>query len=241
MIVLLTDFGQSEYVGVMKGVIYRINKDAKIVDLSHNISAQNIIEAAWVLKNNHKYFPEGSTFCCVVDPGVGTGRKALAVKTANYYFVAPDNGLLWETLKEQKIIDIIEIPIPTDASNTFHGRDVFAKAAANIDSGHFDTLGSKTEEIKSLELYRKGREGLVVRIDRFGNIITNLPKEDKTAYSLKFGEKSCRMNFYPNYHAAEDNELFLIEGSCNTLEISLKNGNANDRLHLQTGIKVEIS
>jgi len=241
MIVLLTDFGQSEYVGVMKGVIYRIDKDAKIVDLSHNISAQNIIEASWVLKNNHKYFPEGSTFCCVVDPGVGTGRKALAVKTANYYFVAPDNGLLWETLKGQKIIDIREIPIPTDASNTFHGRDVFAKAAANIDLGHFDTLGSKTEKIKMLELYRKARVGLVVRIDSFGNIITNLPKEDKTAYSLKFGGKSCRMNFYPNYHAAKDNELFLIEGSCNTLEISLKNGNANDILHLQTGIKIEIS
>ena len=241
MIVLLTDFGQSEYVGVMKGVIYRIDKDAKIVDLSHNISAHNIIEASWVLKNNHKYFPEGATFCCVVDPGVGTGRKALAVKTANYYFAAPDNGLLWETLKEQKIIDIREIPIPTDASNTFHGRDVFAKAAANIDLGHFDTLGSKTEEIKSLELYRKAREGLVVRIDRFGNIITNLPKEDKTTYSLKFGEKSCRMNFYPNYHAAKENELFLIEGSCNTLEISLKNGNANDILQVQTGRKIEIS
>jgi len=100
MIILLTDFGQSEYVGVMKAVIYSINKDAKIVDLCHDISPQKTIEASWVLKNNYKYFPEGATFCCVVDPGVGTERKALAVKTTGYYFVAPDNGLLWETLKE---------------------------------------------------------------------------------------------------------------------------------------------
>jgi len=241
MIILLTDFGQSEYVGVMKGVIYSINKDAKIVDLCHDISPQKTIEASWVLKNNYKYFPKGAIFCCVVDPGVGTERKALAVKTAGYYFVAPDNGLLWETLKEQKIIDIREIPIPPDANSTFHGRDVFAKAAANIDLDHFDTLGPKTEEMERLEIYREAREGTVVRIDRFGNIITNLPKEDKTLYSLKIGDRTYHMSFYPNYNAAEDNELFLIEGSCNTLEISLKNGSANDRLHLQTGRKIEIS
>ncbi len=241
MIILLTDFGQSEYVGVMKGVIYSINKGAKIVDLCHDISPQKTIEASWVLKNNYKYFPEGAIFCCVVDPGVGTERKALAVKTTGYYFVAPDNGLLWETLKEQKIIDIREIPIPPDASSTFHGRDVFAKAAANIALGHFDTSGPKTEEMQRLEIYRKAREGTVVRIDRFGNIITNLPKEDKTSYSLKIEDRSYQMLFHPNYHAAQDNELFLLEGSCNTLEISLKNGSANDRLQLQTGSKIEIS
>jgi len=165
----------------------------------------------------------------------------LAVKTTTYYFVAPDNGLLWETLKEQKIISIREIPIPPDASSTFHGRDVFAKAAANIDLGHFDTLGPKTEEMERLEIYQKAREGTVVRIDRFGNIITNLPKEDKTSYSLKIGDRSYQMSFYPTYDAAQNNELFLLEGSCNTLEISLKNGNANDRLHVQTGRKIEIS
>ncbi|MGD8499985.1 MAG: SAM-dependent chlorinase/fluorinase [Phycisphaerales bacterium] len=240
MIISLTDFGQSEYVGVMKGVIYGIDRDAKIVDLCHDISPQNIIEASWVLKNSHKYFPEGAIFCCVVDPGVGTERKALGVKTADYYFVAPDNGLLWETLKEQEIIDTREIPIPKDASNTFHGRDVFAKAAANIDLGHFDTLGTKAEEIKRLELHQDGRVGIVVRIDRFGNVITNLPGEDKTTYSVKVEEKSCRMNFYPNYNAAEDDELFLIEGSCNTLEISLRNGNANKKLNVETGTRIEI-
>lgn len=241
MIILLTDFGQSEYVGVMKGVIYGIDKNAKIVDLCHNISPQKTIEASWILKNNYEYFPKGAIFCCVVDPGVGTERKALTVKTTNWYFVAPDNGLLWETIKKQKIIDIKEIPVHEDASCTFHGRDVFAKAAAAIDLGHFDTIGTKTEEIEKLEIYQNKTVGVVVRIDRFGNIITNLPNEDKTTYSVKVEERSCQMNFYPNYQAAKDNELFLIEGSCNTLEISLKNGNANDRLHVQIGRKIEIT
>jgi len=241
MIVLLTDFGLSEYVGVMKGVIYYINNNAIIVDLCHNISAQNIIEASWVLKNNYKYFAEGVTFCCVVDPGVGTERKALGVKTTKYNFVAPDNGLLWEALKEQEILRIRNIPIPEDASNTFHGRDVFAKSAANIDLGHFDTIGPKIEEIKEYELYLNGREGLVVRIDSFGNVITNLPNEEKTTYSVKVEERIYQMNFHPNYHAAKDNELFLIEGSSNTLEISLRNGNANDKLQIETGRRIEIS
>ncbi len=252
MIVLLTDFGQSEYVGVMKGVIYSIDPDAKIVDLCHDIQPQSIIEASWLLRNNYKYFPEGTTFCCVVDPGVGTERKALAVRTNNYYFVAPNNGLLWETLKQARIVDIRQIPIPEDASRTFHGRDVFAKAAANINKGYFGNLPrsakalrggerEKVEEIEKLELYQNEREGTVVRIDRFGNIVTNLPKQDKDSYSVELNDKKYTMRYFPNYYAAKDDELFLIEGSSNTLEISLKNGNANGKLCTKTGNKIKIS
>lgn len=241
MIVLLTDFGQSEYVGVMKGVIYSIACDAKIVDLCHDVSPQNIIEASWLLKNNYKYFPESAAFCCVVDPGVGTERKTLAVKTENFFFVAPDNGLLWETLKEQKIIDIRQIPIPADASRTFHARDVFALAAANISLGNFNGIGEKIKQIERLELYQNQREGIVVRIDRFGNIITNLAKQDKDKYSVQMAGRKYVMNYCPNYDTAKDDDLFLIEGSCNTLEISLKNGNANDKLNIKVGEKITIS
>jgi len=241
MIVLMTDFGLSEYVGVMKGVIYRIHADATIVDLCHDISPQSVIEASWILKSNCTYFPKDAIFCCVVDPGVGTERKALAVKTVDYTFVAPDNGLLWETLKEQEIVDIRMIPIPEDASHTFHGRDVFAEAATNIDLGRFDTLGPTTNKLEKLALYRHQRVGTVVRIDRFGNIITNLPSEGKTTYSVEVCGRHSRMDFYPNYDGVADNELFLIEGSCKTLEISLKNGNANERLRLKTGSRIEIA
>ena len=241
MIVLLTDFGQSEYVGVMKAVIYRIDGEAKIVDLCHEIGSQSIIEASWVLKNSYKHFPAGAVFCCVVDPGVGTERKALAVRTAEYHFIAPDNGLLWETLAEQKIVKIRVIPVPDGASSTFHGRDVFAKAAADIGLGRFDTLGPETRDIEKLELSHSAGVGIVVRIDRFGNVITNLPPEDKEAYSVKVGEQQWKLKFYRTYQVAPDNELFLIEGSCNTLEISLKNGDANARLRLKTGQRIEIS
>jgi S-adenosylmethionine hydrolase len=225
----------------MKGVIYKIACDTKIVDLCHDISPQNIIEASWLLKNNYKYFPKGATFCCVVDPGVGTERKALAVKTEDFYFVAPDNGLLWETLKHQRIIEIRQIPVPPDASRTFHGRDVFAKAAINIDLGNFNDVGEKIKEIETLELYQSQRQGLVVRIDRFGNIVTNLPKLDKDKYSVRIDGKKYLMNYYPNYNSAKDNELFLIEGSSNTLEISLKNESADDKLHVKVGEKITIS
>ncbi len=237
MIVLLTDFGQSEYVGVMKAVICSIDPDAKIVDLCHDIRPQNVIEASWILKNNYKYFPKGAAFCCVVD----TERKALAVKTADYFFVAADNGLLWETLKRERPIDIRQIPIPADASRTFHGRDVFAKAAANINLGRFDRLGEKISELKKLQLYRNGREGIVARVDRFGNIITNLPKLDKDTYCVQIAGKTYQMKFYPTYRAAEAGELFLIEGSSNTLEVSLKNASANDKLQTEPGTKIKIS
>ena len=241
MIVLLTDFGQSEYVGVMKGVIYSVARGARIVDLCHSIRPQSVTEGSWLLKNNYKYFPEGTVFCCVVDPGVGTERKAIAVKTEKYYFVGPDNGLLWETVAEQKIIDIRQIPVPTEASRTFHGRDVFAKAAANIEQGRFETIGEKIERIEKLELYKKGREGVVVRIDRFGNIVTNLAKLENDKYCVVIGEKEYMMRYCPNYMGAEEDELFLIEGSNNTLEISLKNGNANDKLQVRPGGKIRIS
>ena len=241
MVVLLTDFGESEYVGVMKGVIYSIAPDARIVDLCHSISPQSVIEASWILKNNYKYFPEGATFCCVVDPGVGTERKAVGVKTEKYYFVGPDNGLLWEAVAEQRIIEIREIAIPPDASRTFHGRDVFARASANIDLGRFERIDEKIKEIEKLELYKKGREGIVVRIDRFGNIVTNLAKLEKDKYCVVIDEKEYMMRYYPNYVGAKEDELFLIEGSNNTLEISLKNGNANDKLAVRPGGKIRIS
>lgn len=241
MIVLLTDFGHSEYVGVVKGVIYSIAVDAKIVDLCHSISAQNVIEASWVLKNNYKYFPQGAIFCCVVDPGVGTERRSIALRTDKYYFVGPDNGLFWEAVSEQEIIDIRDIAIPKNASQTFHGRDVFAKAAANIETGNFEATGEKIQQIEKLEFYKEGTEGTVVRIDVFGNVISNLSKQDKDRYSVEAGGKKSEMTYYTNYDAAKEGELFLIEGSCGTLEISLKKGNANERLQLKAGVRIKIS
>jgi S-adenosylmethionine hydrolase len=241
MIVLLTDFGHSEYVGVMKAVIADIAPDARVVDLCHTIGPQCIIEASWILLNNYRYFPSDAAFCCVIDPGVGTDRKAIAVKAGSYCFVGPDNGLLWETVRGEQITEMREIPIPRDASRTFHGRDVFAKAAANIELGRFDELGDRIQEIARLEPYRQGRKGIVVRIDNFANVVTNIEKLQKEEYDVDIGGETSRMRFYPNYSLAQAGELFLIEGSSNTLEISMKNGRANDALGLQAGQTIEIS
>jgi S-adenosylmethionine hydrolase len=235
MIVLLTDFGLGEYVGAMKGVILSINPDARIVDLCHDIHPQSIVEASWILLSSFGYFPRSTTFCCVVDPGVGTNRKVIAVRTPAYRFVAPDNGLLWETLKDQTIQTIRNIPIPSGASRTFHGRDVFARAAAQADLGDMERLGERIEQIERLDLYRNGREGTVVRIDHFGNVVTNLPPLDQRRYSVRIGDRTCSMSHCPTYADAPENEPFLITGSASTLEISLKNASANETLHVTPG------
>lgn len=241
MIVLLTDFGFGEYVGVMKGVILTIDPDARIVDLCHDVRPQSIVEASWILSNNYTCFPRGSTFCCVVDPGVGTARRAIAVQTDDHYFIAPDNGLLWETLRDRKLIAIRQIPVPADASRTFHGRDIFARTAAQVDLGHFDDLGPQIETIERFELRRTGREGTVVRIDRFGNIITNLPPLPQHEYLVRTGAHGQTLPCFRTYTEAPENALFLITGSHNTLEISLKNASANDSLHLTPGQVITIS
>jgi len=240
MIVLLTDFGSAEYVGVMKGVICGIDPDASIIDLCHDITPQNLVEAAWVLKTNFKYFPHGSIFCCVVDPGVGSARNALVVQIDKYYFVAPDNGILWETLQRRKIIALKKLPVPPTASPTFHGRDVFAPAAAQINLGQFEQLGEPIDHIKKLELNQHDRTGLIVRIDRFGNLITNLPPGEQQKYSVELNGKKFTLNFYPTYDDASENELFLITGSHNTLEISRKKDHASAILTVYPGQIIKI-
>ena len=240
MIVLLTDFGLGEYVGVMKGVICQHAPDARIVDLCHDVTPQCLVEASWLLSRSYRYFPTGSVFCCVVDPGVGSDRKAVAVQTTRYSFVAPDNGILWETLKLESVVAQREIPVPAEASRTFHGRDLFAQAVAEVDRGKFEALGPATTKLKHLDPPLKGREGLVVRIDRFGNCVTNLPPQGQTHYSVSLGTRRESMPSYPTYDAAEADRLFIIEGSCGTLEISLKNGNANAELHASAGDKIVI-
>jgi S-adenosylmethionine hydrolase len=240
MIVLLTDFGQGEYVGIMKAVILGVNKDARIVDLCHTIRPQCLIEASWILKNSYPYFPKSATFCCVVDPGVGSNRRAIAVRTEDYCFVAPDNGLVWEALKAETVVEIRALGIPEGASRTFHGRDVFAGAAAKADLGRFTELGETIDRLTELELYRNGRQGIVVRIDPFGNIVTNLPPLSKDRYDVQLGGCESQMPFHATYDAAPENEPFLITGSNDTLEISVKNGSANERLGTTPGQIVTI-
>jgi len=241
MIVILTDFGHSEYLGVMKGVIYSIKKNTKIVDLSNFVTHHNIKEGAWILYKSYKHFPKNTIFLCVVDPGVGSRRQCLAVKTRNYFFVGPDNGLMYKAVFEDGFVAAVKLPIK-NASMTFHGRDVFAKAAAMLEKGvRIDKLGKKITIKTKLDFYLKGREGEVVRIDNFGNIITNLSSLNKSSYKVKTRHFNQELSFYKTYDLGLQNKLFLIKGSSDTLEISIKNSKASKKLRLKVGDKIEIS
>jgi S-adenosylmethionine hydrolase len=241
MIITLTDFGNSEYLGVMKGVIYSIAQKAKIIDLFNKVDSHNIKEGAWILQRNFKFFPNESIFLCVVDPGVGSSRKGIIIETENYLFVGPDNGLMYPAASQDEILRIIEIKFLEKISSTFHGRDVFAVTAAKLEKGiNMDELGQFIHEIKKIEFFLEDRKGEVVRIDKFGNIITNIPPLNKKEYIVKIENKEMNLNFYKTYAEAPNNELFLIEGSCNTLEISKKQASAIKELNLKLEDKIEI-
>ncbi|HEX2620745.1 MAG TPA: SAM-dependent chlorinase/fluorinase [Phototrophicaceae bacterium] len=182
-IALLTDFGQRDiYVGVMKGVILGIDPAAQMVDLNHGVEPQNVRQAALSLMSAYRYFPLGTIFLVVVDPGVGTTRRPVAAEAGGYKFVAPDNGVLSYTLSELGEYQAVEIDIPEEAeiSNTFHGRDVFAPVAAKLSlSTSLTDLGSPLKKLQSLPspvLYVDGKNvvGEVVHIDRFGNLVTSI-------------------------------------------------------------------
>jgi S-adenosyl-L-methionine hydrolase (adenosine-forming) len=237
MIVVLTDFGNSEYLGAMKGVIHSTHQDIKIVDLCHDLNS--IKEGAWVLLKNYGLFPKGSIFLCVVDPGVGSERKPLVVQSENYYFVGPDNGLMYPALADDRIMRVSEIIIEKNISETFHGRDVFAPAAARLEMGAAVKLGNELS-MQKLEFYQSGRTGEVVRIDKFGNIITNLPSEGKKIYELSAGSLTKILPFFRTYSEAPRNTPFLVKGSSDTLEISYYGKSAASELKIPLGERITI-
>ncbi|MHA2188995.1 MAG: SAM hydrolase/SAM-dependent halogenase family protein [Candidatus Thorarchaeota archaeon] len=231
MIVLMTDFGESEYVGIIKGVIYSIAPEAQVVDLTHTISPQSTREGAWILLNSYHFFPKGSIFVCVVDPGVGTDRDAVVVKTENYTFVGPDNGLMFPASKQDGIVEISSIIIDETASSTFHGRDVFAKTAAQL---------FHRDEQKTLGGYLDGNSGEIVRIDHFGNIITNIPSSDVTKLRLDSKHLKWNLIWSPTYDQGPDDQLFAITSSYGTFEIAMKHGRAIDELAMKVGDRISL-
>jgi len=240
--VLFTDFGLSEYVGVMRGVIYSIHPEAQIVDLTHSVPSQSIREGAWILLQSYKYFPPGTVFVSVIDPGVGTARDAVVVVTKNYIHIGPDNGLLFPAASDDGIERVYQILIDERVSKTFHGRDVFAKAAAYHE---LDTLGVMSTETKpgldqALVFHQEGREGEVVRIDKFGNILTNIPPAAKKDYKIILRNEQRDLPFVGTYEYGLENSLFLVTSSYDTLEIAAKNRPAIDLLALEVGDRLTI-
>lgn len=186
-IALLTDFGNDDiYVGVMKGVMRGICEDAEFIDITHAIAPQHVREAAFGLMNAYAYFPAGTIFLVIVDPGVGSTRRPIAVKAGEYVFVAPDNGVLSYTLAQMGDYHAVELTNAAyhrdDVSQTFHGRDVFSPVAAHLAAGvMLDEIGTALDDIihlprPLLDVTPQAIKGEVLHIDRFGNVISSIGK-----------------------------------------------------------------
>ena len=259
LITLLTDFGGKDpYVGVMKGVVYGINPGARIVDLCHEVPPQDIREAAFILNSSYKYFPQGTIHVVVVDPGVGSGRKIICLKTSDFLFLAPDNGVLTFIKRKERIEKIVEVSnrqyFLEEVSQTFQGRDIFAPVAAHLSRGmELTELGSRISSLKELKISRarfsdQGLEGEVIYIDRFGNLITSITRVDLKKLEERLPYKRVRIaiggreihKINKSYAESKQGDLLAILGSSNHLEISLNQGNAQRTLGLDRGEKVLI-
>ena len=257
LLTLLTDFGSnSNYVSQMKGVALSIT-DAKIVDITHDISPYNIREGAFFLRTSVPYFPLGTVHVAVVDPGVGTNRRGIVITTQSQIFVGPDNGLLIPAARYLGNFTVYEIKnqdlLLKNISNTFHGRDIFAPVASHILNGVlFDQIGPIIQDYIDLdfgkyEITSQSAVGRIIYIDGFGNIVTNIVG-GKLLQFLGFnkeimvimGEKQIKIPFVQSYNFVKQKNLLGTIGSSNLFEISQNQGNAAKQLKVNIDDEIKI-
>jgi S-adenosyl-L-methionine hydrolase (adenosine-forming) len=257
LITLLTDFGTGDYyVAAMKGVILSRNPTVYIVDISHDIAPQSIRSAAYVLFGAYQNFPPGTIHVVVVDPGVGSTRRPIAVRAGQHCFVGPDNGVFSLVLSHASHYEAFEITnrslLAPNISNTFHGRDVFAPVAAAVSLGiPFPEIGERLSTLQllseTMQISPSSIESTIIHIDRFGNCVTGiernaLPGGDlPQTFTLETGHQEIRKlkHFYLEESAAPNNP-FVIWGSIGFLEISLVSSSAAARLGLAIGDRVRL-
>jgi S-adenosylmethionine hydrolase len=255
VIALLTDFGlRDHYVGAMKGVILGICGDATLVDISHDIPPQDVLGGALELEASYRFFPAGTIFLVVVDPGVGSRRRGIAVAAGGYTFVAPDNGLLSSVLGAHPPKLIVELTgtqyrLPS-VSRTFEGRDRFAPAAAWLARGvELAALGRAVHDVNRLEIPAAASDGSIIsgevlRIDRFGNLMTTIDRRlvDASAsdrIQIRIGGRTIT-RVVASYAEAAPGELCAVFGSTDHLELAVNGGNAAALLELRRGAAVQL-
>jgi S-adenosylmethionine hydrolase len=221
----------------MKGAILSVNPRATVIDMTHAVRPFAVLQGAFLLDSAWRSFPAGTVHVAVVDPGVGTNRKAVALRAADHYFVGPDNGLF--TFLSEPISESVELPTPPEASPTFHGRDVFGPAAARISTGAaLGELGSerRQEPIRLPEAWAskvgEAWRAIALHCDHFGNVITNLPIR---ALARIKAVNSLKVRTVDTYEEAESNELVALVGSSGRIEFALRQGSAANKLHLAPG------
>jgi len=272
VIALLTDFGDDDFfVASMKGVIASINPAARIIDITHHIPSYDILAGGFVLFAAHSYFPRGTIFLAVVDPGVGTARKICLVETEMYFFIAPDNGLLSLILDKDEIVTAREITnaayfLP-DCSQTFEARDKMAPAAAWLSKGEpSEKFGPEMPSIHRERMTKpevKGEivAGSIIYSDTFGNLITNIPaayleqivQEPQEANVSVFLDCLYQENqlspkpatyelvYRKTYGGARKGELLILSGSLGLLELAVREGSAADLLMVRPGTRLTLS
>lgn len=258
LITLLTDFGLRDgYVGVMKGVIYRIAPTVQIADITHAITPQNVMEGSLILSRSYRYFPPGSIHLAVVDPGVGTHRRPLAAQIGQHFFICPDNGLLTPVLAEAEKaglpIHLVHLDQPRfwlpQISTVFHGRDIFAPVAAHLAAGTpLKDLGSPLTDPRRLELPRPqpilgGWQGQVMIVDRFGNLSTNLERALFGEHQPKQVAIAGRVinGLVSTFGDRPAGELVALFGTENELIVSVVNGSAAAETGARVGDTVTVT
>ncbi|UCC20765.1 MAG: SAM-dependent chlorinase/fluorinase [Promethearchaeota archaeon] len=271
IIALLTDFGPrgQHYVAAMKGVILKINPLANIIDISHKISPFSVIEASYILKTTYIHFPKNTVFITVVDPGVGSARELIALKTnSDYYFIGPNNGIFPNVFDKSEISECVNIQnedyFNHPVSSTFHGRDIMAPIGAYItkfENFPLSELGSnfkfnnliKFPLVYEINLEENSIKSTIQYVDSFGNGTTSIPMagnkimntdlnlEDDSKISFTIKEKNYEAIFTSHFASMPIDSLLFIIGSTGYLEISINQGNASKILNFKAGDIITIN
>ena len=259
VIALMTDFGDDDFfVASLKGTILKINPDARLVDITHRVPSFDFRTASFILASCYRYFPEKTIFTVVVDPGVGSPRPVLLVETKHYFFVAPDNGVLTAVLDEEEVQQVRTVTneayfLPA-VSRTFEARDKMAPVAAALSTGlsceefgpevdHYEKIELKKPEIKKNEI-----AGQVLYVDKFGNLITNIPESQIQELKERF--KNIKLGLHirehhisryeESYSKVTPGELLFLIGSLGLVEIACREGSAAQRIKAVSGDPVKI-
>ncbi len=268
IITLTTDFGTSDvYVGVMKGVILNINPNAQIIDITHSVSPQDIQEAAFTIRAAYRYFPKDTIHVVVVDPGVGSDRQPIVCYTDNAFFVCANNGVLSRILQdiatdESNKTKSVVIKNPAyllpQVSNTFHGRDIFSPVAAHLSLGvELSQIGTSLQDfvrfpVPTIKIVDNTLTGQIIKIDSFGNLITNISEDMLTTFLLSAVHDAGSVDFEINagdtsltklnsfYAESNPGTPLAIIGSFGLLEIAINLGNAETMLGLKRDDRIVV-
>lgn len=257
LITLLTDFGTADYfVGAVKGVILSTNPEARIVDITHEIPPHDVEAAAFTLFAVHSDFPAGTIHVAVVDPGVGSNRTALLIESAKQFFIGPDNGILSYVAEDDaSVFELTNAEyFRSEISQSFHGRDIFAPVAAAVSNGIAPgKLGKRTSawmRLPSLEPKVLGDgtiKGRIIHIDRFGNCVTNITRNEVSESNLEAGPGlvvgNKRVDLFKRFYREEPrskNKAFAMWGSAGFMEVAVENRSAADVLKVKRGDKVVV-